>query len=560
MKNIEQCKGEWVLAMWSGIAIFFIILAIILAVLYFKYHENILGIISVTGLLLSAVSFSFSVYSEQLLHNPNMEMEEGSTEVNSQKTEVVCTLPEEEEKEIVVEDNNSMIEESEEMIIESEEVEKIQQTKSKCYLQDMDYYTSSNEYGSGFRYYDIVTDNLGTKYANGIGGNEQGENWQEYKLAGKYKELVGRVVLNYDYRSRTSDDVLIKIYGDDSLLYISPVISAGQEPIDFSIDVANVDILKVSIVGENLIRLVDCILYDTMGNGGQNYENSTLDKASVYLKDMDYLTSSNEFGSGFKFYETVKDNLGLMYGNGIGGSGQEENWQEYKLAGQYKEFIGRIVLNYERRSQTNDDVLVKIYGDDSLLYISPIINAGREPIDFIIDVSNVDKLKVSIVGEHMIRLVDCTLYNTNGNEKKEYGKNISEKNKVALYTLDYFFSSNVYGEAFVNYSSVKDNLNNIYADGIGGVEGEENWQEYKLYGSYSRIQGKIILNYDYRENTSDQTYVKIYGDSEILYISPLITAGQEVVEFDVGIENVDKLRISIVGKNMIRIAECYLLK
>ncbi len=103
-------------------------------------------------------------------------------------------------------------------------------------------------------------------------------------------------------------------------------------------------------------------------------------------------------------------------------------------------------------------------------------------------------------------------------------------------------------------------MNNVYADGIGGNSAYLNWQEYKIGGNYNSFQGRIILNYDYREQESNETYVNIYGDSNLLYTSPLITAGQEPVEFNVNIEGIDKLRISIEGRNMIRIVECYLKK
>ena len=88
--------------------------------------------------------------------------------------------------------------------------------------------------------------------------------------------------------------------------------------------------------------------------------------------------------------------------------------------------------------------------------------------------------------------------------------------------LDYISSSNTSGAAFSYYSSVKDNMNNVYADGIGGNSAYLNWQEYKVYGNYNSIQGKIILNYDYKEQESGETYVNIYGDSNLLYTSPLI--------------------------------------
>ena len=295
-------------------------------------------------------------------------------------------------------------------------------------------------------------------------------------------------------------------------------------------------------------------------NQSESVTTDQLQDKMIYLENLDYYNSSNSSGNAFRYYESAKDNLGFTYGNGIGGVDQGENWQEYKLNGKYKKFQARVVLNYDYRSQISDDVLVKIYGDDILLYMSPIMSAGQEPVDIELDITDVDILRVSIVGENMVRLVDGTLYTSDNYESKEYKYNSIDKDIVSLHLLDYFVSSNTAGAAFSYYSSVKDNMSNVYADGIGGDSAFLNWQEYKVYGNYNSIQGKIILNYDYKEQESSETYVNIYGDSELLYISPLITAGQPPVEFNVNIEGVDKLRISIEGRNMIRIVECYLKK
>lgn len=457
-------------------------------------------------------------------------------------------------------ENTNKQEDEQQDVSQPETVITAQEQDKMIYLEKLDYFNSSNSSGNAFRYYESAKDNLGFSYGNGIGGVNQGENWQEYKLSGKYKEIQGRVILNYDYRSQTNDDVLIKIYGDDMLLYMSPAMAAGQEPVDFNIDISDVDVLKVSIVGENMVRLVDCVLYDSLGNQNKEYQTNETGGDKVYLQNMDYIASSNTSGKGFRYYDTVMDNLGLTYGNGLGGVGQGENWQDYKLSGRYKEFQARVVLNYDYRSQTNDDVFVKVYGDDMLLYMSPIMAAGQEPVDIKIDITDVDILRVSIVGENMVRLVDGILYTSANNESKEYKYNTMDKDIVPIHLLDYFCSSNTSGAGFSYYSSVKDNMNNVYADGIGGNSSYLNWQEYKVGGNYNSIQGKIILNYDYKEQESNETYVNIYGDSNLLYTSPLITAGQQPVEFNVNIEGIDKLRISIEGRNMIRIVECYLKK
>ena len=73
--------------------------------------------------------------------------------------------------------------------------------------------------------------------------------------------MKGRVVLDYDARTQTSDDVYLWIYADGNLVYQSQLVTAGCDPQDFKIDLTGVNKLKVVIRGRNMLRLVDCILY-----------------------------------------------------------------------------------------------------------------------------------------------------------------------------------------------------------------------------------------------------------------------------------------------------------
>lgn len=66
--------------------------------------------------------------------------------------------------------------------------------------------------------------------------------------------------MNYDVRTQTNDDIILSILGDGHLLYRSPQIKAGVEPYDFSINIVDVDVLRLEINGSAMLRLVDCIL------------------------------------------------------------------------------------------------------------------------------------------------------------------------------------------------------------------------------------------------------------------------------------------------------------
>lgn len=424
--------------------------------------------------------------------------------------------------------------------------------------------TKASDGETSFELYETIMDNLGNTYGAGYGGKSSyDENWQEYDVS-QYKEIKGRVVLNYEKRADSFGDAYLKIYSDDIVVWISPNMASGQEPVDFELDIEESSVLRISIQGSACVRLVDCYLYKEHGGEHQSsiQYNDSNQKRAMPLKELDYWNASESNG-GFSLYEQVKDNLGNVYADGIGGaSSYSENWQEYYVHQYYKKIQGRIVLNYDNRSQKYDNIYVKIYGDDTLLYTSPLITAGQEPVDFSIVIENVSRVKISITGSQGIRLVDCYLYdNLDAAPISTAQKNqgTADKTKVSLISLDYWQASG--DDAFRVYSVVKDNLGNIYGDGIGGYSNyEENWQEYYINGQYQSINGIIVLDYDARSNQNDKTYVKIYKDDELAYTSPLITAGQEPIPFHLDLSGIQKLRISIYGESMIRLVDTVLDK
>lgn len=127
----------------------------------------------------------------------------------------------------------------------------------------------------------------------------------------------------------------------------------------------------------------------------------------VLLKDIQWTSASSDNG-GFLYYDTVKDNLGALYDNGIGGTG-DDSFQEYQLNNTYSLMTGRVVLNYDYRTYTNENLYLTILGDGKTLYQSPEIMAGVEPADFSISLKGVNTLRVEINGQNVIRLVDCIL-------------------------------------------------------------------------------------------------------------------------------------------------------
>jgi hypothetical protein len=99
-------------------------------------------------------------------------------------------------------------------------------------------------------------DNTGTSYENGLKFNMRGsdiwdnkstESTREYLLNGKYAKFDGNFVLHYDSRTSNYVSSVLKVYGDDKLLYTSSDLEEGTLPQKFSIDTEGVIKLKITI-------------------------------------------------------------------------------------------------------------------------------------------------------------------------------------------------------------------------------------------------------------------------------------------------------------------------
>ena len=98
-------------------------------------------------------------------------------------------------------------------------------------LQDLDYFT-----GSDLKTETTMKDNLGNTQYNCFYVKSA---TNVYKLNGQYTKMSGTLFQLYDYRSKSSYESTVEIYGDGKLLYTATV-SGGIEPIDFSVDLTGV--------------------------------------------------------------------------------------------------------------------------------------------------------------------------------------------------------------------------------------------------------------------------------------------------------------------------------
>jgi uncharacterized repeat protein (TIGR02543 family) len=75
-----------------------------------------------------------------------------------------------------------------------------------------------------------------------------------YLLDCKFTNLSGTLFLGWESRL-SSDDVTLKVYNDNILVYTSPVLTKDVKPISIDIDVRNVERMKIEFVSDNNTRL-----------------------------------------------------------------------------------------------------------------------------------------------------------------------------------------------------------------------------------------------------------------------------------------------------------------
>lgn len=282
----------------------------------------------------------------------------------------------------------------------------------------------------------------------------------------------------------------------------------------------------------------------------------------IYLTDLTGSGSSD--GNGLVYYTAAVDNLGTRYSNGMGGSATEQSWQEYKLDGKYTELRGRAILNYECRTQSNDNIYLWIYGDDKQLYKSEEIKGGVLPQDFTVDITGVETLRIVIDGQNMVRLVDCALYKDSSVQTVSTAKEIEDdkRTQVSLYDLDRFNSSNANG-TYDYEPNAKDRNGNTYSGAfIGPIFGKGDWQDYYIGGKYSEISGVLARTNAARSGDifdSDPAQMRIYGDGTLLYETNIYNES-EAISFNVDITGIQVLRIYTVESGHFMIADCVLTK
>lgn len=296
---------------------------------------------------------------------------------------------------------------------EPEEPKRVMENEYYRNIEDIEPYETSDY---DMYTYETVKDNRGNTYLGGLAGITSGyDGWaiyRDYYNNNTYKEIRGRVVVPFDERGYTTDDNILKIYGDGNLLYTSPLMTKGVEPVDFVVDISQCHSVRVEITGDQSIRLVDCRFYkdSTSPTITTMVPAPEITASQVPLYELDWFSSSGPY-DGMYSVKDITDNYGNTYTFGFRGDGNVgDDWQEYILNYEYKSFAGRIILEDRWEGYEVAEGDIKIYGDGNLLFASNRVASGYAPKDFEVDVSNVYKLRIEITGEWVAYLVNANLY------------------------------------------------------------------------------------------------------------------------------------------------------
>jgi hypothetical protein len=124
-----------------------------------------------------------------------------------------------------------------------------------------------SERGGSWHISERIQVNTGSYYNHFIGRNvlfRDSISSRDYFLNNEYISFSGIICLSFDHRS-TWRIALIRLYGDDKLLYTSNNITAGFLPQNFEIDVTGVTILRIEVQHNNPINTTSSSIASRIG-------------------------------------------------------------------------------------------------------------------------------------------------------------------------------------------------------------------------------------------------------------------------------------------------------
>lgn len=262
------------------------------------------------------------------------------------------------------------------------------------------------------------------------------------------------------------------------------------------------------------------------------YLNQYLENADKYLKDKNYdkaLDALKKVDEDLQEAESIVKKKIEIHNAKIEEKIQkftEENTENYEILKYLVEY------DYDGIDNLKEEIddLISDYKNKLILEVRELVvknyEEAKEMVEKLEKILPEDK-EISDLVQEISKLEPVSLLSLDvGN--KEGKLNISRNPKNDIKDIE--------GNSYTNYISVTSTGKDL------------NTVIYKLNGEYSKLTGKIcIMDSSKDAAVSGEPRVNIYSDGNLLYASNILTNNTNNVDFSVDIDDVDDLKIELVG-------------
>ena len=256
-------------------------------------------------------------------------------------------------------------------------------------------------------------DTRSNRYADAVYGSmniSDGTAYEVYDIGGKYHFFTATVAVmhnNYDIGEQYSG--IIRIYGDNKLLWSDENITVYTKPYEIQVDIHNVQDLKIEMYGQ--------------GNKGVNGLKPMLGNPLLLQEDLDFFKEAPEKPSEEAYARAVNLETCYAYAHGRTAPGEEYSvkdvrgneyvfalrgymspkdgsaYQIYDIGGNYQFLTATIAPMYSKNGIAEDIAgIIRIYGNGRLLWSDEEITSMTRPYDIVIYIGNVTDLKIEMYG------------------------------------------------------------------------------------------------------------------------------------------------------------------
>ncbi len=240
-----------------------------------------------------------------------------------------------------------------------------------------------------YQYHETITDANGIQYEGTYVLDASNNAWVTYDLNGEYANISG-IMSTYEDTAMDAS-MSIGFFGDGKLLYERTRISGWGEAEPFLVDVTGVKTLTIR----------------TANYGGYSYGwlllNDTVVTEAEEAAESDFYTRLNELqmidSADIKQCNGLfMDTYGELYDGALRLDASGNAYALYLLDGEYTEFSGVICAGSD--TETGNLLTIQIYADDELIFEQSDLSRQTAAVPFILDVTGVNNLKVSVLDQN----------------------------------------------------------------------------------------------------------------------------------------------------------------